>query len=134
MLSSSRWQSTQIGIYAQLEWPEHQSSKKNKWFINCVKGLSQKTSHYSVVDAPINSKFLEFSQLHPYFHLVKSFFTFFFVISTKKLPSNFFFDLKNNNFLTKMVKIIFSHKYCHFLFQLCIQYALRNFLRCITYL
>ena len=34
-------------------------------------------------------------------------FHFFFVISTKKLPSKFFFDLKNNNFLTKMVKIFF---------------------------
>ena len=31
------------------------------------------------------------------------------------------------------VKIIFfSHKYWHLLFQNCIQYALRNFLRCIT--
>ena len=34
-----------------------------------------------ILDAPTNSKFLDFSQLHPYFHLVKSFFTFFFVIS-----------------------------------------------------
>ena len=32
-----------------------------------------------------------------------------------------------------MVKLIFfSHKYWHLLFQNCIQYALRNFLRCIT--
>ena len=34
-------------------------------------------SCHSVGDAPTNSKFLDFSQLHPYFHLVKSFFTFF---------------------------------------------------------
>ena len=47
-------------------------------------------SHHSVGDAPTNSKFLDFSQFDPYFHLVKSFFTFFFVISTKKLPSNLF--------------------------------------------
>ena len=30
-----------------------------------------------ILDAPTNSKFLDFSQLHPYFHLVKSFFIFF---------------------------------------------------------
>ena len=30
-----------------------------------------------VRDAPTNSKFLDFYQLHPYFHLIKSFFTFF---------------------------------------------------------
>ena len=36
--------------------------------------------HYQLpLDAPINSKFLDFSQLHPYFHLVKSFFTSFFL-------------------------------------------------------
>ena len=34
-------------------------------------------SCHSVGDAPTNSKFLDFSQIHPYFHLVKSFFTFF---------------------------------------------------------
>ena len=34
-------------------------------------------SRHSVGDAPTNSKFLDFSQFDPYFHLVKSFFTFF---------------------------------------------------------
>ena len=34
-------------------------------------------SRHSVGDAPTNSKFLDFSQLHPYFHLVNSFFIFF---------------------------------------------------------
>ena len=28
-------------------------------------------SCHSVVDAPTNSKFLDFSQLHPFFHLIK---------------------------------------------------------------
>ena len=44
---------------------------------------------HPVGDAPTNSKFLDISQLDPYFHQVNSFFTFF-VISTKKLPSIFF--------------------------------------------
>ena len=35
---------------------------------------------------------------------------------------------KKSDFLMKMVKNIFSQKYFHFLFQLCNQYALRNFL------
>ena len=34
-------------------------------------------SCHSVVDAPTNPKFLDFSQFDPYFHLVKSFFIFF---------------------------------------------------------
>ena len=34
-------------------------------------------SCHSVGDAPTNPKFLDFSQFDPYFHLVKSFFTFF---------------------------------------------------------
>ena len=58
-------------------------------------------SCHSVVDAPTNSKFLDFSQLHLYFHLVKSFFTFFFVISTKKLLSKFFFRPKKQRFFDK---------------------------------
>ena len=62
-------------------------------------------SCHSVGDAPTNSKFLDFSNKHPYFHLVKSFFTFFFT-SKKKMASKFFFDLKKNDFLTKMVKNI----------------------------
>ena len=66
-------------------------------------------SRHSVGDAPTTSKFLDFSQLHPYFYLVKK-----------------------NKFLKKMVKNIFSYKYGHFLFQICNQYALRKFLRCIT--
>ena len=65
-------------------------------------------SHHSVGDAPTNPKFLDFSQFDPYFHLVKSFFIFF-VTSTKKMPSKIFFNLKKNDFLTKMVKnIVFS--------------------------
>ena len=35
-------------------------------------------------------------------------------------------------FWRKWSKSFFSHKYWHLLFQNCIQYALRNFLRCIT--
>ena len=35
-------------------------------------------------------------------------------------------------FWHKWSKKLFSHKYWHFLFQLCNQYAFRNFLRCIT--
>ena len=65
-------------------------------------------SCHSVVDAPTNPKFLDFSNKHPYFHLVKSFFIFF-VTSTKKTLSKIFFDLKKNDFLTKLVKnIVFS--------------------------
>ena len=57
----------------------------------------------------------------------------FFVISTKKSPSNFFFHPKKRKiFWRKWSKTFFSQKYCHFLFQLCDQYALRFFLRCIT--
>ena len=62
----------------------------------------------------------------------KVIFYFFFVISTKKLLSKFLFALKKNKFLTKTVKTFFPQKYCHFLLQLCNQYALRNSLRCIT--
>ena len=63
-------------------------------------------SPHSLRDAPTNSKFLDFSQLHPYFHLVKSFFTFF-CNFYKKITIKFFFRPKKNDFLTKMVKIIF---------------------------
>ena len=80
------------------------------WFsrinpIRCV------ISRHSVGDAPTNSKSLDFSQFDPYFHLVKSFFIFF-AISTKKLTSKYFFDLKKNDFFMKMVKnIFFCFKY-----------------------
>ena len=40
-------------------------------------------SCHSVGDAPTNSKFLDFSNKHPYFHLVKSFFTFSFYFLQK---------------------------------------------------
>ena len=64
-------------------------------------------SCHSVVDAPTNSKFLDFSQLHLYFHLVKSFFTFF-CNFYKKITIKFFFrPNKQWFFFTKMVKIIF---------------------------
>jgi hypothetical protein len=68
-------------------------------------------SHHSVGDAPTiatNSKFLDFSNLHPYLHLVKqSHFSLLKKISTKKLPSKFFFAPKKKDFLTKMVKTVF---------------------------
>ena len=50
-------------------------------------------SRHSVMDAPNNSKFLDFSQLHPYFHPVFSFFTFF-CNFYKKITVNFFFHPK----------------------------------------
>ena len=74
-----------------------------------------------------NSKFLEFSQLHLYIHLV----IFHFVISSKILESIFFFALKKNGFWRKWWELSFSHKYWHFLFQICNQYAL-IILRSIT--
>ena len=58
-------------------------------------------SHHSVGNAPTNPKFIEFSQFDPYFHLVKLFFIFFCNFQ-KKRPSKFFFNLKKNDFLTKM--------------------------------
>ena len=68
-------------------------------------------SRHFVGDAPTTSKSLDFSQFDPYFHLVKSFFIFF-AISTKKLTSKYFFDLKKNDFFMKMVKnIFFCFKY-----------------------
>ena len=66
---------------------------------------------HSVVDAPTNSRFLDFSQLHLNFHLVKSFFAPFFCNFYKKITVNFFFDLKNNDFLMKWSKSFFSRKY-----------------------
>ena len=54
-------------------------------------------SCHSVEDAPTNSKFLDFSQLHPYFHLVKSFFTFF-CNFYKKITVKFFFRPKKERF------------------------------------
>ena len=70
-------------------------------------------SCHSVGDAPTNPKFLDFSQLDPYFHLVKLIFIFF-ETSTKNMPSNFFFALKKNDFFTKMVKNIFFSQILEF--------------------
>ena len=50
--------------------------------------------------------FLLFPELHLHFHHVKWFFNFFFIIFTEKLPP-FFFTIKKDDFLTKMVKTIF---------------------------
>ena len=47
-------------------------------------------SCHSVVDAPTNPKFLDFSNKHPYFHLVKSFFIFFCNFYKKNAVKNFF--------------------------------------------
>ena len=89
-------------------------------------------SCHSVGDAPTSFKFLDFSLLHLYFHLVMSFFTCF-CNFYKKIIVKIFFPLKKKDFLTKMVKIIFfSHKHWHFLFKNCDQYSLRNFLRRVT--
>ena len=54
-------------------------------------------SCHSVRDAPTNSKFIEFSQLHLYFHLVKSFFTFF-CNFYKKITIKIFFQPKKQRF------------------------------------
>ena len=63
-------------------------------------------SCHSVGDAPTSFKFLDFSLLHLYFHLVMSFFTCF-CNFYKKIIVKIFFPLKKKDFLTKMVKIIF---------------------------
>ena len=63
-------------------------------FINLYHIIPGHISRHSVVDAPTNSKFLGFSQLHPYFHLVKSFFTFF---CPKKEQWSFFFSFFRTN-------------------------------------
>ena len=89
-------------------------------------------SCHSVGDAPTNSKFLDFSQWNPYFHLVKQFFTFFIHFYKKITVKIFCSPKKRKIFWWKWSKTLFSQKYLHFLFQLCNQYALRNFLRCIT--
>ena len=78
-------------------------------------------SHHSVGDAPTNPKFLDFYQFDPYFHLVKSFFTFFCNfyknITVKKNfrpKKELFFDKNGQNhfFLTNIdihcFKIVFS--------------------------
>ena len=54
-------------------------------------------SRHSVGDAPTNSKFLDFSQFDPYFHLVKSFFTFF-CNFYKKITVKIFFRPKKERF------------------------------------
>ena len=56
--------------------------------------------HHSVGDAPTNSKFLDFSNKHPYFHLVKSFFTFF-CNFYKKITVKIFFRPKKQRFFDK---------------------------------
>ena len=72
----------------------------------CGGGGLDVISCQSVVDAPTNSKFLDFSQFDPYFHLVKSFFNSF-CNFLKKHTVKIFFALKKNNFFTKMIKNIF---------------------------
>ena len=57
-------------------------------------------SCHSLEDAPNNSKFLDFSQLHLYFHLVKSFFTFF-CNFYKKITVKIFFRPKKQWFFDK---------------------------------
>ena len=79
---------------------------------------------HSVVDAPTNSKFLDFSQLHLYFHLVKSFFTFFCIFYKKNTVKFFFSNLKNSDFWQKLSKSFFSHKYWHLLFQIKIVFSM----------
>ena len=54
-------------------------------------------SCHSLVDAPTNPKFLDFSQFDPYFHLVKSFFIFF-CNFYKKTAVKFFFRPKKERF------------------------------------
>ena len=54
-------------------------------------------SCHSVVDAPTNPKFLDFSQFDPYFHLVKSFFIFFCNFYEKNAVK-FFFRPKKERF------------------------------------
>ena len=76
------------------------------------------------MDAPTNSKFLDFSQLHLYFHLVKSFFTFFCIFYKKNTVKFFFSNLKNSDFWQKLSKSFFSHKYWHLLFQIKIVFSM----------
>ena len=71
-------------------------------------------SCHSVVDAPTNSKFLDFSQLHLYFHLVKSFFTFFCNFYKKITVENFYRPDKERFFDENGQKVFFSYKYEHF--------------------
>ena len=70
------------------------------WFsrinpIRCV------ISRHSVGDAPTNSKSLDFSQFDPYFHLVKSFFIFYFCNFYKKINVEIFFRPKKERFFHK---------------------------------
>jgi len=55
-------------------------------------------SCHSVVDAPTNPKFLDFSQFDPYFHLVKSFFIFFENFYKKNAVKNIFRPKKERFF------------------------------------
>ena len=64
-------------------------------------------SHHSVGDAPTNPKFLDFSQFDPYFHLVKSFFTFFCFFCRKITVKNFFRPKKTQFFHKNGKKHIF---------------------------
>ena len=71
-------------------------------------------SGHSVMDAPTNPKFLDFSEFGPYFHVVKSFFLY---LLKKKTVKNFIQPKKEQFFWWKWSKTLFSHKYWHLLFQ-----------------
>ena len=65
-------------------------------------------SCHFVGDAPTNPKFLDFSQFDPYFHLVKSFFTFF-CNFYKKNAAKIFFCHKKERFFDEN-----GEKHCSF--------------------
>ena len=65
-------------------------------------------SCHFVGDAPTNPKFLDFSQFDPYFHLVKSFFTFFCNFYEKNAVK-FFFRHKKERFFDEN-----GQKHCFF--------------------
>ena len=74
-------------------------------------------SCHSVGDAPTNSKFLDFSNKHSYFHLVKSFFTFFCNFYKKITVKNFFCPKKERFFHENGQKHIFLTNICIFCFK-----------------
>ena len=74
-------------------------------------------SCHSVGDAPTNSKFLDFSNKHPYFHLVKSFFTFFCNFYEKITVKIFFRPKKERFFHENGQKHIFLTNICIFCFK-----------------
>ena len=79
-------------------------------------------SRHFVGDAPTNSKFLDFSNKHPYFHLVKSFFIFFCNFHQKITVKIFFRPKKERFFHENGQKHIFLTNISIF-FQICNQYT-----------